>query len=122
MRESQYDIRSQATGNFSVRRAAAAAVGAKCWDWVHLTVTQRNKLLFKGWHQLKSGLEVYGPAIRKSVKPYTPIHVVVHTKSGPNPPFQSTRLGGSPSSRVLRPAHTDLLRGVHPSPRPRHSA
>lgn len=78
MRRSQYDIDAHATGNFYVRKVAATAIGAKCWDWVHLTVTHKNKLLFRGWHQLKSGLEVYGPDIRKSIKPYTPLHVVIH--------------------------------------------
>lgn len=79
MRKSQFDIKAQATGNFSVRKNAAVVVGAKCWSWVHLTVTHKKKLLFRGWHQLKSGLEIYGPGIRKNIKPYMPIHVVIHT-------------------------------------------
>jgi hypothetical protein len=74
-----YDIRVQGTSRFSVRKAAATKVGARSRSWVHLTVTSGRKLLFKDWHQLQSGLEVYGPAITASLKPRTRIHVEVHT-------------------------------------------
>lgn len=78
-RSMHFDIKVQGTPRFSIRAVAARKVGLNSGMPAHLIVTQGKKLLFKGWHDVKSGLEIYGTAITKSIKPRTPIHVVIHT-------------------------------------------
>src|SRR6476646_8256230 len=74
-----YDINVQQSPRFSVRRAVARLLGIKSGARVHLTIRRRKKVLFRGWHELKSGLEVYGPKIRASVRAGQLIRVAVHT-------------------------------------------
>jgi hypothetical protein len=69
----------QSSPRFSILAAIARHLGIKSGAIVHLTITKGKRVLFRGWHELKSGLEIYGPQIRASVKTGQLIHVVVHT-------------------------------------------
>lgn len=69
----------QSSPRFSVLRAIARHLGIKPRATVHLTIKKGKRVLFRGWHELKSGLEIYGPRIRACLKSGQLIHVVVHT-------------------------------------------